>query len=53
MYLWLDGAINYLRCAVLCLIWLTPLSRFFLERRELSTAAQVGNVLFSLLVGAY
>lgn len=53
VYLWLDGSINYLWCAVLCLVWLMPQVRFFIERRELSKPAQAVYVLFSLLVGAY
>lgn len=53
VYLWLDGSINYLWCAVLCLLWLMPQVSFFLERRELSKPAQAVYVLFSLLVGAY
>lgn len=53
VFLWLDGSINYLWCAVFCLLWLLPWAESFLQDREPSRAAQILLVLASPLVGAY
>lgn len=53
VYLWLDGSVNYLWCAVLCLIWLMPQVRFFLSGRNLTPMQQLLYAVFSFVVGAY
>ena len=53
VFLWLDGSVNYLWCAVFCLLWLLPWAKSFLQDTEPSRAAQILLVLFSPLVGAY
>ena len=53
VFLWLDGAVNYLWCAVFCLLWLLPWAESFLNDREPSKPVQVLLVLSSPLVGAY
>ena len=51
--LWLDGSVNYLWCAVFCLLWLLPWAESFLTGKEPSRTAQILLVLASPLVGAY
>ena len=53
VFLWLDGSVNYLWCAVFCLLWLLPWAESFLTGREPGRAAQLLLILFSLPVGAY
>ena len=53
VFLWLDGSVNYLWCAVLCLLWLRPWAGFFLNGTEPGKAAAVFYVLFSFVVGAW
>ena len=53
VFLWLDGSLNYLWCAVLCLLWLRPWADFFLTGREPGGAVRAPYVLFSFIVGAW
>ena len=53
VYLWLDGSVNYLWCAVVCLIWLIPWCNKFLYDKDLSLPVEIGFTLFSLVVGAF
>lgn len=53
VFLWLDGAVNYLWCAVLCLLWLLPWRAYWLTGRGLSRNAAALYTLYSLIVGAY
>ena len=53
VFLWLDGSVNYLWCAVFCLLWLLPWAESFLTGKEPSRTAQILLVLASPLVGAY
>ena len=53
VFLWLDGSVNYLWCAVVCLVWLLPLVRWFRCGSEPGTAGQVLYILYSFIVGAY
>lgn len=53
VYLWLDGSVNYLWCAVVCLVWLLPWAGKFLYDRELSPAAQAAYIVFSVIVGGF
>lgn len=53
VYLWLDGSINYLWCAVLCLLWLIPQINDFTGRKEMSVPSQYLYCIFSFIVGAY
>ena len=53
VFLWLDGSVNYLWCAVFCLLWLLPWAESFLDDKEPSRPVQVLLVLSSPLVGAY
>ena len=53
VYLWLDGAVNYLWCAVACLIWLIPWSNTFAYGQELPRPMQIIYIVFSLIVGAF
>lgn len=52
--LWLDGAINYLWCAVISLIFIRGYIRL-LREGELAPgrAGRIGFILFSFIVGAY
>ena len=53
VFLWLTGAINYLWCAVLCLVFMLPYLDKLLHDREPSKPARVLFIVFSALVGAY
>ena len=53
VFLWLTGAINYLWCAVLCLVFMLPYLDKLLHDREPSKPARVLFVVFSAFVGAY
>ena len=53
VFLWLDGSVNYLWCAVFCLLWLLPWAESFLTGKEPSRPVQVLLALSSPLVGAY
>ena len=53
VFLWLTGAINYLWCAVLCLVFMLPYLDKLLHDREPSKPVRVLFVVFSALVGAY
>lgn len=53
VFLWLDGSVNYLWCAVLCLVWLRPWSAFFLKGEEPGKLMGVLYGLFSFVVGAW
>lgn len=53
VFLWLDGAVNYLWCAVLSLAFLLPYIGKFTRGRELSAWETVGFTLFSFIVGGY
>ena len=53
VFLWLTGSVNYLWCGVLCLLWLLPYARSFLENEEPRPAARALLVLFSFPAGAY
>ena len=53
VFLWLDGSVNYLWCAVFCLLWLLPQISFFKNGEDFSPGKQILYVLYSLLVGAY
>lgn len=53
VFLWLDGSVNYLWCAVLCLLWLLPWCSHFLCGRDIAGRAVPLYCLFSLLLGAY
>lgn len=51
--LWLTGSVNYLWCAVFCLLWLLPWARRYLMDRTPAKAAQFLILLFSFPMGAY
>ena len=53
VFLWLTGAVNYLWCGVVCLLWLLPWSRAYRRGAALSPGRQAVFVLFSLIAGAY
>ena len=53
VFLWLDGSVNYLWCAVLCLLWLLPWARRLTEDRSPAKAVRVLYGPFSFAVGAY
>ena len=53
VFLWLDGSVNYLWCAVLCLLWLRPWAGFWLDGAEPGKAVRVLYVVFSFVVGAW
>ena len=53
VFLWLDGSVNYLWCAVFCLFWLRPWVRHFLTGEGPSHAMRVLYCLFSLALGSY
>ena len=53
VFLWLDGSLNYLWCAVLCLLWLRPWADFFLTGREPGKTGQLAFVFCSFVVGAW
>ena len=53
VFLWLDGSVNYLWCAVFCLLWLLPWSRSFLNQAEPSKTARVLLLIGSPVMGAY
>lgn len=53
VFLWLDGSVNYLWCAVFCLLWLLPWAESFLNGTEPGKAVRILVVLSAPLVGAY
>lgn len=53
VFLWLDGAVNYLWCAVLSLLFLMPYVNKFLSGRDLGVLGTVCFTLFSFVVGGY
>lgn len=53
VFLWLDGSINYLWCAVLSLLFLLPYIRKFLFNRELRPWQAALFTVYSLFVGGY
>ena len=53
VYLWLDGSVNYLWCAVACLAWLIPWLRHFLGELRFSLPTQALYIVFSVVVGAF
>ena len=53
VYLWFDGAINYLWCAVFCLVWLIPWINKFLRDKNPNRTTQFFYILFSVIVGAF
>ena len=53
VFLWLDGSVNYLWCAALCLLWLLPWAARLTEDQHPAKALQILYVPFSFLVGAY
>ena len=53
VFLWLDGSINYLWCAVFCMLWLLPQIKLYETGKTLSPKKQILYCLYSLFVGAY
>ena len=53
VFLWLDGSVNYLWCAVFSLLWLRPWARHFLTGQNPTGAALVLYLFFSLAMGSY
>ncbi len=53
VYLWLDGSVNYLWCAVVCMIYLLPWLESFLDDTGLSPSTEAAYTVFSLIVGAF
>ena len=53
VFLWLDGSINYLWCAVLCLLLLREYTLDFLYSQTFGKLRQVYIIVLSFLVGAY
>ncbi len=53
VFLWLDGSVNYLWSALLCLLWLFPWTDDFLSGRPLSRVGQILFILISFVVGAH
>ena len=53
VFLWLDGSVNYLWCGVLCLLWLWPWVRHFLDGETLHGWRLAAYCVFSLIVGGY
>ena len=53
VFLWLDGSVNYLWCAVFSLLWLRPWARGFLTGQNPSGAALAFYLVFSFVVGAW
>ena len=53
VFLWLDGSLNYLWGAVLCLLWLRPWADACLNGSENNRALCFLHVLFSFFVGAW
>ncbi len=53
VFLWLDGAVNYLWCAVLCTAWLLPWRACYLTGRSPSPALMPVYAVFSFVAGAY
>ncbi|MBQ9687386.1 MAG: hypothetical protein IJV41_12710 [Oscillospiraceae bacterium] len=53
VFLWLDGSVNYLWCAVLCLLWLLTFVREFRDNADPGTFGRILFILYSFLVGAY
>ncbi len=53
VFLWLDGSINYLWCAALCLLWLLPWAARLTEGIRPARTVQILLVPFSFIVGAY
>ena len=53
VYLWLDGSVNYLWCAVACMLYLLPWVSSFLDNEEPSPAIVAVYVIYSFIVGAF
>ena len=53
VFLWLDGSVNYLWCAVFSLLWLRPWAKHFLTGKNLTDAALACYLVFSLAMGSY
>ena len=53
VFLWLDGAVNYLWAALLSMLYILPWARSFLYDEELPTPLLVLYVFFSLIAGAF
>lgn len=53
VYLWLDGSVNYLWCAVACLVWLIPWVNKFVYDRDPGLAFRILYIIFSVIVGAF
>lgn len=53
VYLWLDGSVNYLWCAVACMLYLLPWVHSFMDDRQPSPAFEAVYVLWSFIVGAF
>ena len=53
VFLWLDGSVNYLWCAALCLLWLLPWARRLTEDRSPAKDVRILYVPFSFVVGAW
>ena len=52
VFLWLDGSVNYLWCAVLCFLWLRPWTARFLSGREPGRGMGLLFCLFSAVLGS-
>lgn len=53
VFLWLDGAVNYLWSVALCLLFLLPYINKFLHGRDPGRLGGAGFALFSFIVGGY
>ena len=53
VFLWLTGSVNYLWCAVFCLVWLLPPVRSFRDGVEPGPTRRMLYILFSFPAGAY
>ena len=53
VFLWLTGAVNYLWCAPLSLVFMLPYLDRLLHDREIPKRMQLPFLIFSLMVGAY
>lgn len=53
VFLWLTGSINYLWCAVFCLLWLLPLVKSFRGGWTPGPVLRVLYILLSFPLGAY
>ncbi len=53
VFLWLDGAVNYLWCGVLSLLFLLPYVRKFMKGRDMSASELLLFFPFAVLVGGW